>query len=392
MKVRYLGLESGIGSYKPFSPNQVFNQRFGDCKDKSLLMIAMLDKMDIEAYPMLVNTTLKHSIKDLLPSPKIFDHCVVKVIDDKSKYYYDPTITNQGGDYNSTHFPNYEYGLVVKQGNDNFDEINPYSENRIETFEEFTIDTIGKGAKLKVVTTYYESEADNMRNYYKNNSINSIKKEYEEYYSNYYFNVSSITSPKIKDEKYSNVFKVFEEYKIDSIWHSMTEKKDHIAVSFAPSSLQNLLYIPTKDTRTSEVSVIYPVLREHKIRINLPVHWGIENEKLFVNSPGFYYEWKTNYNAKKKVVDLYYYIKTQKDHITKNEYLQYIQDVKKVEQTAGYYIYVPKGYSESTSIINENLIFEGISAIIKILLLIGVIVVIVLFVFWYINKRKEKLS
>ncbi len=66
-EVRYLGFESGLGSYKPFAPNQVFEQRYGDCKDKSLLMVTMLRKMGIEAYPVLVNTALKHNINAVLP-------------------------------------------------------------------------------------------------------------------------------------------------------------------------------------------------------------------------------------------------------------------------------------------------------------------------------------
>jgi len=40
--VRYLGLEYGISGYKPHSPNKVFEQRFGDCKDKSLLLVEMI--------------------------------------------------------------------------------------------------------------------------------------------------------------------------------------------------------------------------------------------------------------------------------------------------------------------------------------------------------------
>ncbi len=386
-EIRYLGLESGIGSYKPFLPNQVFNQRFGDCKDKSLLMATMLNKMNIEAYPMLVNTSLKHTIKDLLPSPKFFDHCVIKVHDGDRKYYYDPTISNQGGDYDSTHFPDYGFGLVIKKGNDDFDEIKPYSENKIETLEEYTIDSIGKGATLKVVTTYYESEADNMRNFFKYNSINSIQKEYEKFYSNYYYNVSSVKPPNFDDKLQRNIFKVFEEYQLDSIWQPMVEKEKHIAVSFTPGSLINSLYIPTKDTRVSEVSIAYPIIREHKIKINLPTHWGIENEKLFVNSPGFYYEWKVDYNRKQKVIDLYYYLETQKDNINKEEYKQYIQDVKKVDQTTGYFIYVPEKFSKSKGKSNNNF-FENIITVLKFLMLLGFIVVIVLLIFWYSGKKK----
>lgn len=387
-EIRYLGLESGIGSYKPFSPNQVFEKRFGDCKDKSLLMSTMLNKMGIDAYPMLVNTYLKHTINDLLPSPKFFDHCVVKVENGASNYYYDPTISNQGGDHTLTYFPDYKFGLVLKDGNTALDEIKTNSQSKVETFEEYTIDTIGKGAKLKVVTTYYESEADNIRNYFKNNSINAIKKEYENFYSDYYFNVTAINPPRIKDNKYSNKFEVIEDYKIDSIWQPMVEKENHISASFSATSISNLLYIPTKDKRDNEVSIIYPIIREHKIKVNLPTTWGgIKNEKLFVNSPGFYYEWKVNYNKKQKVINLYYYLATQKDYITTNEYKQYIQDVKKVEQTAGYFIFVPENYSGTD--IDSDVILDGIVNIFKFLFFLAIIIVVVLLIFWQRNKNKK---
>ncbi|MGC1206202.1 MAG: transglutaminase domain-containing protein [Flavobacteriaceae bacterium] len=386
-EIRYLGLESGIGGYKPFLPNQVFERRFGDCKDKSLLMSTMLSKMGIDAYPMLVNTYLKHTINDLLPSPKFFDHCVVKVENGPSNYYYDPTISNQGGDYALTHFPDYKFGLVLKEGNTELDEIKTNSQSKVETFEEYTIDTIGKGAKLKVVTTYYESEADNMRNYFKNNSVNSIKKEYENFYSGYYFNVSAVNPPRIKDNKYSNKFEVFEEYKIDSIWQPMVEKENHISVAFSATSLLNILYIPTKDKRDNEVSIIYPIIREHKIKVNLPTDWGIKNEKLFVTSPGFYYEWKVDYNKKQKAVNLYYYLATQKDYITTDEYKQYIQDVKKVEQSTGYFIFVPENYSGTN--IDSDVILDGIINIFKFLFFLAILVVVVLLIFWQRNKNKK---
>ncbi len=386
-EIRYLGLESGIGGYKPFSPNHVFEKRFGDCKDKSLLMATMLHSMGINAYPMLVNTYLKQTINDLLPSPKFFDHCVVKVENSGRNYYYDPTISNQGGDYALTYFPDYKYGLVLKEGNAALDEIKSNAQSKVETIEEYTIDTIGKGAKLKVKTTYHESEADNIRNYFKNNSLNTIKKEYENFYSSYYFNVSSENPPVIKDNKYSNKFEVFEEYKIDSIWKPMTEKDNHIAATFSATSISNLLYIPTKDQRNNSVSIIYPIIREHKIKVNLPSDWGIKNEKLYVNSPGFYYEWKVDYNKKQKSVNLYYYLATQKDHITINEYQQYIQDVKKVQQSTGYYLFVPENYSGKT--IDSNLFLDGIMNIFKFLLFLALVVVVVLFIFWKINKNKK---
>ncbi len=391
-EIRYLGLEDGIGSYKPFSPNQVFKQRFGDCKDKSLLMVTMLSNMGIEAYPMLVNTYLKQTIKDVLPTPKLFDHCVVKVVN-VTDYWYDPTIPNQGGYYDSTHFPNYAYGLVIKKDNGSFDEIEPTSQNKIETLEEFTLDKVGKGAILKVVTTYHEGEADNMRNYFKNNSINSIEKEYEKFYSNYFFNVSSTKTPSSEDQLDLNIFKVYEEYKLDSIWVPMVEKENYIAASFTATSLLNSMYVPNNDKRNSELSIIYPIIREQQIKIKLPMDWGIEEEKLYVTSPGFYYEWKVGYDKKQRIIDLNYYIKTQKDHINKDEFKQYIQDIKKVDQTTAYMIYVPKNVSNSninSITTNANNLFNGLIVIFKFLVILGFVVLVVLFLFWHFRKKSAK--
>src|SRR5262249_19646559 len=37
-QVRYLGIEMGVGSHRPTDPNEVARRRFGDCKDKALLL------------------------------------------------------------------------------------------------------------------------------------------------------------------------------------------------------------------------------------------------------------------------------------------------------------------------------------------------------------------
>jgi transglutaminase-like putative cysteine protease len=41
--IRYMGIEIGINSHKPNPPDKIFAQRFGDCKDKSYLLVTMLN-------------------------------------------------------------------------------------------------------------------------------------------------------------------------------------------------------------------------------------------------------------------------------------------------------------------------------------------------------------
>ncbi len=384
--IRYLGLEYGIGSYKPNSPNKVFEQRYGDCKDKSVLMVQMLKELNVEAYPVLVNTTMKSTITKLPPSPVFFDHCVVKVIDEhENELYYDPTIYNQGGSYRKTHFPNYEYGLVIKNNNTAFDTIMSNSDNKIKTLEEFVIEKINAGAALNVTTTYTDVEADRMRNYFKNNSKSNIIKEYENYYSNYYSKIKIVDNPTFKDNILKNEFVVTESYQIDSIWQPMPLKPGFIAIEFIPTSLTDVLYIPNMENRKNDMALPYPVSREHKTNIVLPNAWKIETNNDQVSNDIFYYDFSVNYDNKKNEVQLESYLKIQKASVLPEEFKTYTQDLNTIDKSFGYTILIP----EDASKIQTETIFSVIGKLVFYIILIGVFTILLV---WFILKKKNSSS
>ena len=49
--MRYLGFELGTGAYAARPPDEVYARRFGDCKDKSLLLATMLRELGVEVVP-----------------------------------------------------------------------------------------------------------------------------------------------------------------------------------------------------------------------------------------------------------------------------------------------------------------------------------------------------
>lgn len=55
-KIRYVGIEIGIGGLRPHSAEEVFTHQYGDCKDKATLLISMLDDVGIRATWVLVDT------------------------------------------------------------------------------------------------------------------------------------------------------------------------------------------------------------------------------------------------------------------------------------------------------------------------------------------------
>jgi Domain of Unknown Function with PDB structure (DUF3857) len=266
-EIRYLGLESGIGAYKPFSPDKVFEQRFGDCKDKSLLMSKMLQKMDIDAYPMLVNTSLMDELRNINPSPILFDHCVVRVESNGSLFYYDPTISNQGGSYKNTFFPSYKTGLVLKKDNVELEEIYQFSSARVEVFEEFEIDSVWSGATMNILTKYYDNEADYMRNFFLGNSYNTIKRDYINYYSNYFYKVEYLSDIETKDDLEENIFTVLSTLKIDSLFRPDMDNKIISSASFNPTNIYEVLIFPTQSNRKNPFNLYFPTTRVHHTRL-----------------------------------------------------------------------------------------------------------------------------
>jgi tetratricopeptide (TPR) repeat protein len=90
-QVRYLALNLGIGGLKPASADLTWMRRFGDCKGKSVLLVAILRGLGIEADPALVSTRGGDSLGAGLPKLGGFDHVIVRARIGGKTYWLDGT-------------------------------------------------------------------------------------------------------------------------------------------------------------------------------------------------------------------------------------------------------------------------------------------------------------
>lgn len=95
--VRYLAISIGEGGYTPRQLGDVCDTRYGDCKDKSKLFVAMARRLGLDACPALVNTRDGPALEGYLPSGQLFDHCIVRVRIGGATYWLDPTRIGQEG-------------------------------------------------------------------------------------------------------------------------------------------------------------------------------------------------------------------------------------------------------------------------------------------------------
>jgi len=96
--VRYLLVALGTGNYQPQSPEKTWATRYGDCKAKTMLLLAALHRMGIKAEAVLANSRNGDLVPEMLPAAQAFDHVFVRAEIAGESYWLDGTSqgTRQG--------------------------------------------------------------------------------------------------------------------------------------------------------------------------------------------------------------------------------------------------------------------------------------------------------
>jgi hypothetical protein len=89
-KITYVAVEMGVGGWQPHDNAQVFQHRYGDCKDKATLLIAMLRAVGLNGLPVLIRTRDKGLIESDYPS-SAFNHVIVAIPRPEGYLFLDPT-------------------------------------------------------------------------------------------------------------------------------------------------------------------------------------------------------------------------------------------------------------------------------------------------------------
>jgi len=346
--IRYLGFEGGLNSHKPDNPINVLQQRYGDCKAKSFLLSELYKANNIEAYPILVNSYNGKNIADELPSPNLFNHCIVQVKFGDETYYIDPTMSNQGGSLENLYVPQYDKGLVLRNDAMELSDIRSTSDNTVHIIEEFDIKSIDSSAHLRVSTKYTGYNADDQRISFAKNDIDKIQKQYLNFYSAIYPNIKEASKIKIIDNRNNhNELTVIENYTIDSLWVKSPEDNQILICEFYPLSIETYVSLNKSPKRTMPYHIRHPVNIEHETIVNLPEEWPINQENQVVKGNSFVYSYDINYTN--KTLKLYHTYKTLDNHITPKETPEFISKHEKILDELSYLLTYNKNFLPENS-------------------------------------------
>jgi hypothetical protein len=87
-QVRYFAVEVGIGGYQPHAAGDIFQHRYGDCKDKATLLSAMLSAVGVHSALMMVDS--ERGVVDPNAPSLVGNHMIAAI--EVPKGYYSPRL------------------------------------------------------------------------------------------------------------------------------------------------------------------------------------------------------------------------------------------------------------------------------------------------------------
>lgn len=166
-EIRYWSVALGESSHRPALPDVVVQRRYGDCKDKTLLLVQMLRAIGLKAEPALASLSRRDGPAALLPSPLAFDHVVARVHLGGRTLLMDPTRIGQVGPP-SLMGQHLEGAVVlpVVEGASALETVASPERDRIftsELTERFRLDAFDTDARLEVEQLWVGLQAEALR-------------------------------------------------------------------------------------------------------------------------------------------------------------------------------------------------------------------------------------
>lgn len=89
-EIRYVAVEYGQAGYEPHKAEDIFKNKYGDCKDQAILLVTMLKEAGFSAWPVLISTRDYYNLNPDLASV-LFNHCIAAVSVSGGFVFLDPT-------------------------------------------------------------------------------------------------------------------------------------------------------------------------------------------------------------------------------------------------------------------------------------------------------------
>lgn len=269
--IRYVGVEIGPGGIFARPPATVIARGFGDCKDKALLLNAILDRLGIEAYVALADLDEGYALPGRLPSVGAFDHMILTARIGGRDYWMDPTASHEGGTLDLAAAPDYGFALPLDGSDRKELAAIPATERMIwqtDTTEAYSFNLLGVFLE---VTTIFEGRAANWnRLRWATEAPTDLSHSYLEYYTGRYPGIRELRQASIADDRVQNRLTLSERYFLPA--PEMIENGVREDFPFGAEDFGNAFPDRQAGRRTTPLTIGEPRLNRHRVIVkNAPI-------------------------------------------------------------------------------------------------------------------------
>lgn len=165
-KTRYFFIGIGDGGYVPAAADQTWQRKFGDCKGKTALLLAILKELKVDAEPALVSLGGGDGMNERLPSLAAFNHVIVRATIDGKTYWLDGTRTGDRSGLEALKPPPHRWALPIRAAGSDLVEIvvPPLSEPFLEATTRFDASKgLDAPATMQMVNRFRGDAANGLR-------------------------------------------------------------------------------------------------------------------------------------------------------------------------------------------------------------------------------------
>lgn len=330
--VRYFGIEMGDNTHKPHAPSVTWARRYGDCKDKTQLLVTLLRELDIDAVPALVST--QRGLADELPAASAFNHVIARVRIDGKDYWLDATRTGQRGDLRQMDLSTTGLALPVTPGSDRLVEMLAPDkvDNGVEVLEHFVLDPGKSAVELRVRTQYRGARAEQARLRLQSQTLVRMSEDFSNYYRRRYGELTVATPTRVSQDDAANRLVVEEHYRLAAPLQA--NGPGRLLESFA-EALSDDARLPGVMDRTAPLALDRPASLRHEIRVDLPPGWVLSTLPGETRSQAGPATYRRDVGQEGGTVSVVHELKWTRDHVSSPEVTQYLSAVRQIRDDMG---------------------------------------------------------
>lgn len=297
-EVRYFGTEIGANSHRPAEPEAVLKQRFGDCKDKTTLLIALLRAQGVAATPVLVSTFLRNDVPELLPSPLAFNHVIARVHVDGG-LLLDGTRGRQTGPLGERQSRGLGFGLAI---DGNTTALSPLPDSRnvvhVEGDDRVVFSRVAVDPVLEVQLTYFGEVAENMRYILDAQPLSEVEKRFIGEYVRHYPGAEIAGPMQVDEIADHNAMRVRLKFKLPN-YLRMPEAK-LLAGDFGLPAVASEMRLPDQVPRKLPMRLGTPGIYRHAVEFRFPEEVFTQEERTPFDQAGNLFELHTVVDGKRE--------------------------------------------------------------------------------------------